>query len=815
MIESLSRDVSYGIRSLLKHPGFTAIAIVTLALGIGANTAIFSLVNAVLLTPLPFPDADQLVMVWEDASAVGFPRDDAAPGNYADWKAQQTVFADMAALSSKSFTLTGDGEPERPAVQAVTWNLFPLLGVSPALGRQFTADEDKPGAAKVTILSHGLWQRRYGSDANIVGRDIQLDGEKYRVVGVMPGSFQFMQGTVGLWVPAALNSQQLADHDNHFLNVVGRLKPGVTPPQALAEIQTICDRIAKDHPEEAQGLRAAVVPLREQLAGTVQRPLVMLIVGAVLVLLIACANIASLQLSRATGRSKEIAVRAALGASRARILRQLLVESVLLGCAGGALGLLLAGWSFAVLKQLIPPVMALSTNLKLDLPVLIFAFVTSCLTGILFGLAPAIQASKIDLNEMLKQGASRTSTAGGNKLRAAFVVSEVAIALMLLVGAGLMMQTVYNLMDQYSLFQPERLLTLRTIQPDSNFRDLKGYATNGHTKRVAFYEDVLSRVSSLPGVVAAGYTTSVPLAWKGGANGFTIENREPRPEEPTNAIHRQVSSNYFQTMGIGLRKGRYFSPSDNQNSMPVAIINESMARQYWREEDPIGRRFKLGVANAPWMTIVGVVPDVRQMGMDRPVKAEMYMPYSQVSSHPWFSPRDLVIRTNGDPNELVAAVRREIRAADPNQSISNVSTMEQLLVRETGTRRLGMILLSAFAGLALLLASLGIYGVLSFFVTQQTREIGVRLALGAQLKDVLSLVLKKGMRWTLIGVAIGLAGAFGLSRLMTGLLFGVSATDPLTFAGIAAVLSLAALVACYVPARRAAKVDPLVALRYE
>ncbi len=813
-METLLRDIRYGIRSLLKYPGFTAIAIVTLALGIGANTAIFSLVSAVLLKPLPFPEADHLVMVWEDASVVGFPRDDAAPGNYAEWKNQQTTFADMAAMTARSFTLTGDGEAERPPALAVTWNLFPLLGVAPMLGRNFTADDDTPGAGKVTIVSHGLWQRRYGSDPNIVGRDIQLDGEKYRVVGVMPGGFQFLQGTVGLWVPATLNSQQLADHDNHFLNVVGRLKPGVTPAQALAELQTICDRIAKDHPDEAQGLRAVVVPLREQLAGTLQRPLMMLIVGAALVLLIACANIASLQLSRATGRSREIAVRAALGASRARILRQLLVESMLLGCVGGALGLLIAGWSFAVLKQLIPPAMALSTNLKLDLPVLVFAFLVSCLTGVLFGLAPAIQASKIDLNEMLKQGGSRTATGGGNRLRAAFVVSEVAIALVLLVGAGLMIQTVYHMVDQYSFFQSEQLLTLRTIQPDSNFRDIKDYASKGHPKRVAFYDDVLSRVNALPGVLAVGYTTSVPLAWKGGANGFSIENREPQPGEPTNAIHRQISSNYFQTMGIGLREGRYFTTADNQSSMPVAIINESMAR-YWRNDSPIGRRFKLGVPNAPWVTIVGVVPDIRQMGMDRPVKPEMYLPYSQVSSHPWFSPRDLVIRTNGDPNELVAAVRREIRAVDPNQAVSNVSTMDQLLVRETGTRRLGMILLAAFAGLALLLASLGIYGVLSFFVAQQTREIGVRLALGAQLKDVLSLVLKKGMRWTLLGVAIGLAGAFALSRLMTGLLFGVSATDPLTFIGIALVLSAVALVACFVPARRATKVDPLVALRYE
>lgn len=408
-METLWKDIRYGIRSLLKHPGFTAIAVVTLALGIGANTAIFSLMNVVLLKPLPFPEADRLVMVWEDASAIGFPRADATPGNYADWKAQQSVFDDMAALTLRSFNLTGDGEPERPAAQAVTANLFPLLGVQPAIGRHFSFEEDKPGAGKVTLLSYDLWQRRYGGDASVVGRDVLLDDEKYRVVGVMPAGFQFLQSTVGLWVPATLSSQQLADHDNHFLTVVARMKYGVTLDQAHADIKKISDRIAEDHPDEAASLRAVVVPLREQLAGNVRRPFVMLIVGAALVLLIACANIASLQLSRASRRSREIAVRAALGASRARIVRQLLCESVSLACGSGALGLVVAGWSFVLLKQLIPTNMALSTNLKIDLSVLGFALAVSLITGILFGLAPALQASKIDLNETLTPGFSQVN----------------------------------------------------------------------------------------------------------------------------------------------------------------------------------------------------------------------------------------------------------------------------------------------------------------------------------------------------------------------------------------------------------------------
>jgi putative ABC transport system permease protein len=814
-METLWKDIRYGMRSLLKYPGFTAVAAITLALGIGANTSIFSLVNAVLLRPLTFAEPDRLMQVFEDASAIGFPRGDVASGNYADWKRQQAVFDDMAALTPRSFSLTGEGDPERILAHAVTSNFFPLLGIQPALGRNFSAEEDKPGAGKATVVSFGLWQRRYGGQANIVGRDILLDGEKYTVVGVMPEGFQFLVSTVGLWVPVAFTPQQLADHDNHSLTVVARLRPGVTPAQADTEIQTISQRIARDHPDDAEGLRSVIVPLHEQIVGNVRRPLLMLAVAAGLVLLIACANIASLQLSRAAGRGKEIAVRAALGASRARIVRQLLAESVLLACVGGALGLLVALWSFALLKQLIPAGLTLSTSLKIDLPMLGYALIVSFITGILFGLAPALQASKIDLNEALKQGGSRTSSGvRGNKLRGAFVVGEVALALVLLIGAGLMIQTIYHLLGQYSLFHPEKLLTLRTILPDSKFRDVGEYQAKEHAKRVAFHDQVLDRVNALPGVVSAGYTTAVPLSWKGGSNGVLIESRQAETGRKPNAIHRQISSGYFQTMGIGLRAGRYIDDRDGQQAIPVAIVNESLARE-WRGENPLGKRFKLGVPNAPWVTVVGIVADVRQVGMDVPAKPEMYLPYRQIASHPWYSPRDLVIRTTGDPTDIVAAVRREIQAVDRDQPVSNVATMEELLVKETGSRRLGMILLSVFGALALLLASLGIYGVLSFFVAQQTREIGVRLALGAQLHDVLGLVLKKGMCWALLGVAMGLVAAFALSRLLASLLFGVSATDPITFAAIALILTTVALLACYLPARRATKVDPLVALRYE
>jgi predicted permease len=807
-MDNLIQDLRYGIRMLGKNPFFTLIAVLTLALGTGANTAIFSLVNAVLLKPLPFPEAEQLVMVWEDQSAIGFPRGDASLATYADWQAQQSSFEDMATLDWRSFDLIGDGEPEKIAAYGVSANFFSTLGLQPAIGRNFSLNEDKPGASKVVILSHSLWQRRYGGALDILERDIVLNGEKYRVVGVMPANFQFLQRYIGLWVPATLRAEKLIDRNNHYLTVVGRLKPGITVEQAQADILTISQRIARDYPDEAEGLASVVVPLREQLAGKVHQPLMLLLVAGGFVLLIACANIASLLLSRAATRRKEIALRTALGASRLRVVRQLLTESLLLAGAGGAGGLLIAVWSFALLKQLIPADMLLSTSLQIDMPVLGYALIVSLLTGVFFGLIPALQASKIDLNETLKQSGSRTSLgAGANRLRGAFVVAEVALALALLVGAGLLMQTVYHMRNQYSVFQPEQLLTLRTGLPD--------YKYDEPQKRVAFYDRTLERVQALPGVVSAGYTTSVPLQWKGGANGFTIEGRQPEPGAAINAIHRQVSAVYLQTIGIALRQGRYFEESDDQRSIPVAIVNETLARQYWQDGEALGKRFKLGTPNAPWVTIVGVVADVRQMGMDIPVKAEMYFPYRQITSHAWYAPRDLVIRTTGDPMTLVAGVRQEIQAIDANQPISNVATMERLLSEEAAPRHLGMMLMAGFAGLALLLAMLGIYGVLSYFVAQQSCEIGIRIALGAEASDILKLVMKKGMGWVLLGVALGSIVTFVLTRLLVSLLFEVSATDPLTFVFVALLLIVVALLACLIPARRAARVDPMIALRYE
>lgn len=809
MLSNLIQNLRYGLRGLWKNPGFTAVAVLSLALGIGANTAIFSLVNEVLLKPLPFRDPDRLAMIWEDSTAIGFPRDTPAPANYVDWKTQNRVFDDVAALNWLNYNLTGDGEPEKIMAFGVTANLFPLLGVQPALGRDFSADEDKPDAGKVVILSHGLWQRRYGGVAGILGKEILLNYEKHTVIGVMPAGFQFLQSYIGLWVPAAFSQQELASRGNHYLNVVARLKPGVTAEQAQADIASITARIAKSYPTEAENLKAAVVPMREELAGESRRPLMILLAAVGFVLLIACANIANLLLARAANRRREIAIRTALGASRSRIVGQLLTESVLLAGIGGSIGLLFASWSFRFLQKLIPPGMAQTTELKIDSPVLVFALAVSLVTGIIFGLLPALQASKVDFNETLKQGGRGGLSAGGNRLRGALVIAEVALALVLLAGAGLLIQTLYNLQNQYSLFQPEKILTMRTVLPDGKYDE--------HPKRVAFYDQVLERLKGLPGVVSAGYTTSMPLQWKGGANGFTIEGRPERNNLGTNANHRQVSAEYLQTMGISLREGRYFGNQDDEQAIPVVLVNETLARQHWPNESAVGKRIKNGRADStqPWRTIVGVVADVRQMGLDAPVKAEMYFPYRQITSHGFFRPRDLAIRTNGNPMDLVAAARREIRAVEPDQPIANIATMAEQLGEEMQQRRVGMILLASFAALALLLASLGIYGVLAYFVAQHTPEIGVRLALGAQRRDVLALVLKKGMTLAGAGVGIGLIAGLALTRLMQSLLYGVNASDPLTFFSIAALLGGVAFLACYLPARRATNVDPMTALRYE
>jgi len=619
-METFLKDIRYAVRGFLKRPGFTIIALITLALGIGANTAIFSVVNAVLLRPLPFGDPEQLVIVWEDAAFAGFPQNTPAPANYVDWKNQNQSFSDMAATAEGSFNITGDGEPERVSAYSVTANFFPVLGVQPLLGRGFLPEEDRPGGAKVVVLSYKLWQTRYGGDRQILNRDIQLNGEKHTVVGVMPANFQFLESYVRLWVPLALDQEELANRGGHYLSVVARLKPGVALSQAQADMNAVMRRIATDHPGETFDgkLGVVVMPMRDQVVGDARGSLIVLLVAVAFVLLIACANVAGLLLARAVGRRREIALRMALGAGRTRVVRQLLTESLLLSLVAGVLGTLLAYWSFTFLQGLVPEQMTLSASLKIDTRILLFTILISIVTGIIFGLIPALQAAKIDLNEALKQSSTRMTSTG--RLRSSMIVFEVALSLVLLIGAGLLIQTLFQIFGQYSVLEPEKILTMRTVLPREKYKEPQ--------QRNNFYRQVLERVEHLPGVVSAGYTTSVPLAWKGGSSGFYPEGiKAPIPGMAYDATHREVSADYLKTMNIPLRAGRYFDGRDNEQSMPLAIINETMARQYWPGENALGRRLKIGDPDEPgkqWKQIVGIVADVRQMGLDEPVKAEMY-----------------------------------------------------------------------------------------------------------------------------------------------------------------------------------------------
>jgi predicted permease len=810
-METLIRDLRFAVRTMARKPAFTSMAIIIIALGIGANTAIFSLVRAVILRPLPFKDPDRLVMVWEDASFVNFPKNTPAPANYVDWKNRNEVFEDMAAMQTLDFNLTGDGQPEKIYAYGVTGEFFSVLGVPAAVGRTINLDDDQPQAGKVAVISYALWRSRYGGDPGLVGRDILLNDEKHTVIGVMPKGFQFLDPEVRIWVPAGFTPARLASRGSHYLQVVARMKAGVTVERASNDIKTITEQIARDYPDQASRLGAYALSLSDELSGESRRPLIVLLVAVAFVLLIASANLANLLLSRAIGRSKEVAVRTALGASRNRLVRQLLTESVLLSVGGGVAGVVVAVWSFEFLKQLIPPGLRLFVDLQIDSTVLLFTLGLSVVTGIVFGLAPALQSLHIDLNKALKQGGGRTSLSTGHRrLQNAMIIGEVALAMVLLVGAGLLIKTFARLSDQYASLRAESVLSLRTLLPVwSRYEKPE--------KRFAFYKQVLESVSSMPGVITAGYTTTVPLDWKGGTNGISIEGRPVERGVDYDANHREISTDYFKAIGIALEQGRFFNEGDNEKSSPVAIINRTMTREFWPGEDAIGKRFKPGRADSkePWIEIVGIVADLKQMGAEAPVKAEMYMPYQQVADQPWAAPRDLIIRASVPPTSLVSAVTNKIHEVDPDQPVSNVRTMKEVLGQEFVQRQTGTTLLGVFAGLAMLLAAIGLYGVLSYFVTQRISEFGVRMALGAQSRDILFLVLKRGMGLALVGLTIGLVASLGLTRLMQSLLFEVSASDPAVIVLIALLLTGVAFAACAIPALRATRVDPMIALRYE
>ncbi len=801
MLEDLWKDLRYSARMLVKNPGFTVVAVITLALGIGANTAIFSVVNAVLLRPLDYEDPDRLVIILENNWQKGWTRFAVAPGNFAEWREQNQVFEQMAAYTGSSFTLVGEGDPEQLQGTRASTNLFALLGVKPALGRDFLPEEDHSGGERVVIVSHGLWQRRFGADPGMVGKQLTLNGYSYTVVGVMPAGFRFPNSRTELWVPVAFSAADLGNRGGHFLTVSARLKPGVTLEQAQIEMNAIAERLQEQYPQTNAAWGARVALLVEEVVGDVRSSLLALVCAVAFVLMIVCANVANLLLARAAARRREVAIRAALGASRSRLLRQLLTESVLLSLLGGALGMLLAARGVDALVSFGPTNIPRLNQVVMDGRVLGFAFLISLATGIIFGLAPALQASQTDLTESLKEGGRSSSAgAGSQRLRRLLVVAEVALSLVLLVGAGLMIKSFVRLSKVETGFDSQNTLTAQINLPQSRYDDGQ--------QQAAFFRQVLERIEALPGVESVGAV--LPLPFTGDSLFSFIVEGHPTDDMPS-ANYYAVSPNYFGAMGIPLLKGRFFTEADLAESPRVAIINETMARRYFPDEDPIGKRMNITNGPPALREIVGVVGDVKQYGLDTQSPAQMYEPYLQ---RPW-SGMTLVVRAASEPTGLTSAVRREVLAVDKEQPIARAQTMEEIIADSVAPRRFSVILLAAFAAVALTLAAVGIYGVMSYLISQRTHEIGVRLALGARRRDVLRLVVGQGMRLVLLGVGIGMLAAFALTRLMESLLFGVNPTDPLTYIVVALMLTTSALLACYVPARRATKLDPLVALRNE
>jgi len=813
-METLWQDLRYGLRMLLKRPGFTAVAIIALALGIGANTAIFSVVNAVLLRPLPFAAPERLMSVWETNLQRGVNRNSVAYPNFADWREQNHVFERMASYHDSDLMLTGVSEPARLQGAVVNADLFPLLGVSPSLGRAFLPDEDKPSeSGRVVVLSHRLWQQRFNADPHVLGQGVVLGGKNYTVIGVMPEAFQFpiQNEPVELWTTVAVDADGqepiTAQRGAHYMHVIARLKPGVTQAQAQAEMGAIAGRLEQQYPDSNLHRSVSVEPALESLVGDI-RPALFILLGAVgCVLLIACANVANLLLARATTRHKEMAVRSALGASRWRVVRQLLTESVLLAIAGGALGLLVALWGTYLLVTLSRDDLPRAAQIGLDGRVLGFTLLVSIVTGIIFGLVPALHSSKIELTEALKEG-GRSSTDGvrRNRLRGALVVAEVAIAMVLLVGAGLLVQSLRRLQQVDPGFNPHNVLTFSLGLPEVKYSS---------QQQIDFYRGLLARLGSLPGVQSASAVLPLPLSNDRVRVTFETEGRPMAKGELPATEYRAVELDYFRTLGIPLRKGRDFTARDDKKASAVVIVNEAFAQKFFPGEDPLGKHIKPGLSTdetKPVMReIVGVVGNVKHLSLNAEPDPESYIPEAQVP----FDSMTIVIKTQTDPRRLIAAAQHEVRMLDKDLPVYNVKTLDEYLAASVAKPRLNTLLLAIFAGLALVLTAVGLYGVMAYSVMQRTHEIGIRMALGAERRDVIRLVIRQGMTLTLIGVAIGLGAAYALTRVMATLLYGVSATDPLTFIAVSLVLIGVALGACFVPARRATKVDPMVALRYE
>jgi putative ABC transport system permease protein len=810
----LFQDLKFGLRVLRKSPGFAIVAVMVLALGIGANTAIFSVVNAALLRPLAFRDPGRLVHVWHVPPPRAFPgitRFSVSVANYIDWRKQNSVFENMAIFSGKSMNLTGNGKPEYARATAVSPSFFSVLGVEPMLGRAFLPGEDQPGKDHVVVLTHAFWQGRFAGDRGIIGKQITLNEEPYTVVGVMDSHVTYPEGQK-LWVPLVWTPKERAVRGEHHSIVLARLKPGIDIRQAQAEMTSISDRLAREYPEDDKDWGALVVPLREDMVGDV-RPALLVLLGAVAcVLLIACANVANLLLARALARSREIAIRTALGASRARLVQQLLFETILVALAGGIIGLLVAKFSIGLIVHFLGQQLPRSTVVSLDAPVLLFTLALSVATGIIAGIVPAWRLSKANVNETLKQGLGRSGDSGGNRTRAILVVCEVALSLMLLAGAGLMVRSLWNLRSANPGFDTRNVLTLSLPMSDKRYKTADA--------EINFWNQLLARIRALPGVDSAGVVDDLPF--NGGSHQpIAIEGRpaQAMSEQPEVDV-RIISAGYLRALNIPLLRGRGFNENDTPASMGAILVSEAMAKRFWPGEDAVGKRLTLSFFPGRVREIVGVVGDVKLDGVDQvEPNYALYVPLTQLSAPAdgdWRSfGLDIVVRTNTAPHALASAVSNAVHEADPDQAVLNLMTMEQFLADSLTPQRFNMLMLATFAGLALAMAAMGIYSVLSYMVRRRVREIGIRMALGAQVHDVLRLIIVEGMRPVIVGVGLGIGAALLLGRVVSRMVFGVKPGDPATYVAVSALLAAVALVATAVPAYRATRVDPMKTLRDE
>lgn len=808
-MDTLLQDIRYGARMLFKSPGFTAVAILSLALGIGANTGVFSVVNAVLLKSLPYPEPQSIVLVWGEDKAAGNSRGQVSATDVADWRTRNHVFEEITPFGSVRPSLTGAGGPQRVPGAQVGDGFFTVMHAKPLLGRVFTLEEQQDGQDYVVVLGYGLWQRQFGGDPNVIGKTLTLSGRPYTVIGVMPADFQslpagLLDASAELYRPVAELPNEKERASRH-LRAIARLEPGVTLDQAQSEMDLIARQLMQEHPTTNAAGGVHLVSLREDLIGRVRPALLMLFGAVAFVLLIACANVGNLLLARSTARHKEIAIRAAIGASRNRLVRQFLTESLLLSMAGGIFGILAAVWGTSLLEAASTKVLPMLGHIEVDATVLAFTAVMSVFTGVLFGIIPAWRASRPDLNETLSDGGRHSGAASTRSpLRSALVVAEVALALVLLICAGLLIKSVMRLRDVDPGFKSDHVVTMNVWLPSAKYPKAPDWNS--------FFHRMIDRIEALPGVEAAAVTSVLPISDNFDRRTIEVEGQPKGPGENPDIDNYMITPNYLRALSIPLLQGRPLTAQDTENAPLAVLISETMARKLWPGLDPIGKRVRFynsdPAEQRPWRAVVGVVRDVKQYGLDTTGTMAMYETLDQFPT----TAVTLVVRTATDPASMVAAIRREILALDKDQAVFNIATMEQLVADNIALRRFSMFLLGLFASLALILAAVGIYGVIAQSVSQRTHEIGIRMALGAQASDVLKLVVRQGMSLTVVGIVVGLAGAFALTRLLANLLFGVGATDPMTFLWIPALLAAVSFLACYIPARRAAKLDPIKAL---